>query len=181
MQDRDARWCEQPELGKPRVLFMTSHFVTKMCQEAGGYDYAKVQRWTGARKLKRIGAGRYGGIRDVDKVVVPVHLGNHWVRRPPGVLCLSSAVCEALSGVGLRQIDTDSLQTCIAANFRDQQLEYYDSLGGVDRATVSSFAQWIADDWADKYGGTPPPNYDVRPSVHLRGQCWCLGVSRSGS
>jgi hypothetical protein len=37
------------------------------------------------------------------------------------------------------------VQTCTVANFRDQQLEYYDSLGN------------------DKYGEAPTGAYDVRP------------------
>jgi Ulp1 protease family, C-terminal catalytic domain len=79
-QDRDTAWLHRPELGKPKVLFMSSHFVSKLCQEAGGYDYSKVQRWTTARKLRRINITHYTGIKDVDKIIVPVHLGNHWVR-----------------------------------------------------------------------------------------------------
>lgn len=80
IQDRDAVWFEMPELDRPKVLYMNSCFFTKLCQEAGGYIYSNVQRWTTARKLRQIGVDRYQGIRDVDKVVIPVHLGNHWVR-----------------------------------------------------------------------------------------------------
>jgi hypothetical protein len=78
-QDRDADWFEQPELDRAKVLYMNSCFITKLCQEVGGYNYSNVQRWTAPRKLRRIGVDRYQGIRDVDKVVIPVHLGNHWV------------------------------------------------------------------------------------------------------
>jgi hypothetical protein len=42
LQDRDTEWFEQPELGKAKCLFLTSHFISKLCQESGGYDYSKV-------------------------------------------------------------------------------------------------------------------------------------------
>jgi hypothetical protein len=54
-----------------------------------------------------------------------------------------------------------SLQTCAVANFRDRQIEYYDSLGGVDSNTVKGLERWIMDDYRDKYKEEPPPNYDV--------------------
>lgn len=57
---------------------MNSHFVAKLCQEAAGYQYKNVARWTRAAKLKS-GKLAYTGIKDLHKIVVPVHLGNHWV------------------------------------------------------------------------------------------------------
>jgi Ulp1 family protease len=59
------------------------------------------------------------------------------------------------------------VQTCAVANFRDRQIEYYDSLGGVDRNTVKSLERWILDDYRDKYKEDPPPNYDVRSLLAL--------------
>ena len=44
LQDRDELWHARPELGKARVLYMTSHFMTKMSQEKGGYEYEKVRK-----------------------------------------------------------------------------------------------------------------------------------------
>lgn len=77
LQDRDQEWCKVSDSPYPKVLFMNSHFVAKLCQEVGGYQYKNVSRWTRATKLKSNLA--YSGIADLDKVVVPVHLGNHWV------------------------------------------------------------------------------------------------------
>ena len=55
------------------------------------------------------------------------------------------------------------VQTCTVANFRDQQLEYYDSLGSVCQNTVTSMLRWVTDDYNDKYGEAPTGAYDVRP------------------
>lgn len=60
---------------------MNSHFVAKLCQEAGGYNYSNVRRWTRPARLRSSGIAHYASVADVDKVIVPVHLGNHWVRR----------------------------------------------------------------------------------------------------
>jgi Ulp1 family protease len=80
MQDRDKQWVlEGSDRKRSRCLFMNSHFLAKLCQEPGGYDYSKVKRWTAARKLKSLAVDYYSGIEDLDKLVLPVHLGNHWV------------------------------------------------------------------------------------------------------
>lgn len=79
MQDRDQEWSASVGSPYSRVLFMNSHFLAKLCQEASGYQYQNVARWTRAARLKA-NQLTYTGIKDVDKVVVPVHLGNHWVR-----------------------------------------------------------------------------------------------------
>lgn len=80
LQDRDTWYLKHPSLCKPKVIFMNSHFTAKLL-ERDEYDYKKVQRWTSTAKLHRVGLEHYAGIKDVDKVVMPVHLGNHWVRR----------------------------------------------------------------------------------------------------
>ena len=58
---------------------MSCHFMDKLLLYSGNYDYELVRRWTRSNKLKSIGVRHYGGIMDVDKVIIPVHLGNHWV------------------------------------------------------------------------------------------------------
>jgi hypothetical protein len=54
------------------------------------------------------------------------------------------------------------VQTCVVANFRDEQLEYYDSLGSADALTIESMLRWVREDFADKYAGEPLGKYDVR-------------------
>ena len=80
VQDRDKKWFLDGTEKRSRCLFMNSHFLAKLCQEDGGYDYSKVRRWTADCKRKSLAIDYYGGIEDLDKVVMPVHLGNHWVR-----------------------------------------------------------------------------------------------------
>lgn len=87
VQDRDKRWFQDGSQKRSRCLFMNSHFLAKLCQEPGGYDYSKVRRWTADRKRKALAIDYYGGIEDLDKMVLPVHLGNHWVRSCLPVLC----------------------------------------------------------------------------------------------
>lgn len=82
LQDRDQEWCKDPDSPYPKTLLMNSHFLAKLCQEADGYQYKNVARWTRASRLKA-NQLNYSGIKDLDKVVVPVHLGNHWVRFSP--------------------------------------------------------------------------------------------------
>ena len=114
MQDRDSQWLSHPELDKPKVLFMNSHFVTKLCQEGEGFEYSRVQRWTGARKLRRIGITHYQGIRDVDKVVVPVHLGNHWVRSRRVILMLPPDPAASRGKRPIREQSSHGASACRA-------------------------------------------------------------------
>ena len=80
LQDRDTLRRNLESDAAPKCLYMSSHFVSKLCQERGGYNYENVRRWMGEKKLRRIGLSHIGGLKDLDKVIVPVHLGNHWVR-----------------------------------------------------------------------------------------------------
>ena len=58
------------------------------------------------------------------------------------------------------------------ANFRDQKLEYYDSLGGTDRNTIDSIKRWVTLDFEDKYGAsTPKGKYDVRLPCPMHRAC----------
>lgn len=43
----------------------------------------------------------------------------------------------------------------------EQQIEYYDSLGGVDHATISSLLRWVEDEYADKYKKPLPEKFQV--------------------
>eukprot|EP00892_Ulva_mutabilis_P008029 jgi/Ulvmu1/5599/UM023_0136.1 len=140
LQDRDQEWCASSDSSHARVLFMNSHFLAKLCQEATGYQYSNVARWTRATRLKS-NQLTYTGIKDLDKVVVPVHLGNHW--------------------------------TCAVLNFRDCQIEYYDSLRGVDTLTINSLLRWAQDEYADKYGGEVPERF--------RAQSWKTVFNPSGT
>ena len=54
-------------------------------------------------------------------------------------------------------------QVCAVANFRDRQLEYYDSLNSVNRDTTNGILRWVGDDYRDKYGGDPEGRFDVCP------------------
>lgn len=53
------------------------------------------------------------------------------------------------------------LQTCAVLNFRDCQIEYYDSLLGVDKVTINSLLRWVEDESADKYGSDVPDEHKV--------------------
>lgn len=50
----------------PRVHFLNTFFYP-LLSDKGGYNYARVQKWT-----RRI------DLFAMDRVVVPIHLGNHW-------------------------------------------------------------------------------------------------------
>lgn len=54
------------------------------------------------------------------------------------------------------------LQTCAVLNFRDCQVEYYDSLLSVDHSTVKNLLRWVEDEFSDKYGGEVPDAFKVR-------------------
>jgi hypothetical protein len=72
----------------------------------------------------------------------------------------SFCTCQHL-GVWLDDFCLCGLQTCAALNFRDKQIEYYDSLGGVDRATIQGLMRWVQDEYKDKYGKAAPPEFQV--------------------
>jgi hypothetical protein len=55
------------------------------------------------------------------------------------------------------------LQTCVVANIRDTQLEYYDSLGSVDSSTTESILRWVDDEYRSKYSSEPSGKFDVCP------------------
>jgi Ulp1 family protease len=75
---------------------MNSHFVSKLCFEQGGYDYSKVQRWTSVRRLEAGQLDYFGGIADLDKVIIPVHLGNHWVCLHTSHVSLAAAASSVI-------------------------------------------------------------------------------------
>jgi Ulp1 family protease len=50
----------------PRVHFLNTFFYP-LLSDKGGYNYARVQKWT-----------RRVDLFAMDRVVVPIHLGNHW-------------------------------------------------------------------------------------------------------
>ena len=57
------------------------------------------------------------------------------------------------------------LQTTAVLNFRDQQIEYYDSLGGNDEHTIAALLRWVRDDILDKYGEEATGAFDVRSHI----------------
>ncbi|KAK9901672.1 hypothetical protein WJX75_007814 [Coccomyxa subellipsoidea] len=73
--DRDA---ERRQAGKgPRCHFFNSFFVNKLYKDTHAYSYKAVQRWTLPKKLKMQNQ-QSESILDLERVIVPVHLGNHW-------------------------------------------------------------------------------------------------------
>lgn len=81
MQDEDTARFHDPKQAYPKVLFRSSHFIDKLCYEgpngAKVYKYDNVRRWT--RKHLKHQLPHYHGLRHLDKMIAPVHLGNHWV------------------------------------------------------------------------------------------------------
>ncbi|EGC34898.1 hypothetical protein DICPUDRAFT_55498 [Dictyostelium purpureum] len=51
----------------PKCHFFGTFFYTQLCNGPENYDFSKVKRWT--NKVD---------IFSLDKVILPVHLGNHW-------------------------------------------------------------------------------------------------------
>lgn len=70
------------------------------------------------------------------------------------------------------------MQTTAVLNFRDRQLEYYDSLGGVDERTISALLRWVRDDIRDKYGEEASGAFDVRACARVCGVEMSVCLSR---
>jgi len=67
---RDEKLCEK-EKGRRRSHFFKSFFITKLLDEAGGYRYQNVKRWSKKIPGKDIFA--------LDKIIYPVNMsGVHW-------------------------------------------------------------------------------------------------------
>lgn len=67
---RDEKLCEK-EKGRRRSHFFKSFFITKLLDEAGGYRYQNVKRWSKKVPGKDIFA--------LDKIIYPVNMsGVHW-------------------------------------------------------------------------------------------------------
>lgn len=56
------------------------------------------------------------------------------------------------------------MQTCAVLNFKEQRIEYYDSLKGVDSTTINSLLRWVEDEYADKYSEDLPERFQVGSS-----------------
>jgi hypothetical protein len=50
-------------------------------------------------------------------------------------------------------------------NFKERRIEYYDSLGEVDRKTINNLLKWVEDEYADKYKKPLPTEFQVKPAA----------------
>ncbi|KAM9963588.1 hypothetical protein ACTFIW_006821 [Dictyostelium discoideum] len=51
----------------PKCHFFNTFFYPKLCNDNHTYNYEKVRRWTARINLF-----------EMDKIIIPIHLGNHW-------------------------------------------------------------------------------------------------------
>ena len=51
----------------PRVMIMNTFFMQRLCDQHSGYQYQRVRKWT-----------KDVDVFEFEKIIVPVHLGNHW-------------------------------------------------------------------------------------------------------
>ena len=71
LSNRDKKMCSNDDKNKKRCHFFKSFFITKLLDEAGGYRYQNVKRWS----KKVPGKDIFG----LDKIVFPVNMnGVHW-------------------------------------------------------------------------------------------------------
>ena len=71
MRGREAGW-------RPTCHFFNSFFLPALAgTHHNEYNYTKVSRWTSLKKLKR-SAQTAECVLDMDRLIVPVHLGMHW-------------------------------------------------------------------------------------------------------
>ena len=73
------------------------------------------------------------------------------------------------------------MQTVVVANFRDQRIEYYDSMGSKPEAKVSEeviagVRRWVVDEYQQQYEQPATGQFDVCPYL-LR--CCQLGLLES--
>ncbi|ETO30865.1 Ulp1 protease family, catalytic domain containing protein [Reticulomyxa filosa] len=62
---------------KCNIILMNSFFYAKLV--VNGYDYAAVSRWTKPAQIKKRGfSGNVKTIFDLDKVIFPINMNNHW-------------------------------------------------------------------------------------------------------
>lgn len=138
LQERDMRWHKGGK-DMPRCWFAPTFFLNKLFLDQG-YSYDSVRRWTMPKKFQLVKLP-YTSIFELDKVILPVHLGNHW--------------------------------TCAVVNLRDQALEYYDSLGHVNRGVIQALARWLEDEHQDKRS-EPAPS-------HLKATEWKVIANPPGT
>lgn len=73
-KDRNQRLTGQQY---PTSHFFSLAFVDKLFLCNGQYTYKHVERWTAPFKFKRVGQ-MSECVLDCDKVLMPIHLGNHF-------------------------------------------------------------------------------------------------------
>ncbi|KAK9845918.1 hypothetical protein WJX81_005972 [Elliptochloris bilobata] len=76
LQDRDTLWRKLGG-GQPTCHFFNSFFINKLYKDARKYSYSNVRRWTSAKRLAGVGQASEC-ILDLERWIIPVHLGNHW-------------------------------------------------------------------------------------------------------
>lgn len=124
----------------PRVHFLNTFFYP-LLSDKGGYNYARVQKWT-----RRI------DLFAMDRVVVPIHLGNHW--------------CLAVINLQDRYTQQHSTPTRVRTHVlvcrarlltdttrhhqRNRRFEYYDSLGSSNRECLQRLRRYLQDEARDK-------------------------------
>lgn len=76
LQEREVRGREAG--GRPTCHFFNSFWLPALVgPRHDQYNYPKVSRWTSLKKLKR-SAQTAACVLDMERLIVPVHLGMHW-------------------------------------------------------------------------------------------------------
>ncbi|EIE20629.1 cysteine proteinase [Coccomyxa subellipsoidea C-169] len=119
--DRDA---ERRRAGLvPTCHFFNSFFVNKLYKDAHAYSYKAVQRWTLPKKLNLQNQARAlftpFSILDVERVIVPVHLGNHWTCALIDLVAQEIVYFDSLGGREDKILR--ALRSYIADEYRDKR------------------------------------------------------------
>ncbi|CAL8468186.1 g7725 [Coccomyxa elongata] len=114
--DRDAERREKG-LG-PRCHFFNSFFLNKLYKDTHTYNYKAVRRWTLPKKLK-LQNQQSESILDVERVIVPVHLGNHWTCALIDLVAKEIVYYDSLGGREDKILR--ALRSYIADEYRDKR------------------------------------------------------------
>ncbi len=113
--ERDVR-RRGARAGGPECHLFSSFFATRLYKDGDGYEYERVRRWTAPKKLAR-GGQPSGCLLDLDRIIVPVHQGLHWVT---AVIDLENRRFQFLDSLGARD------EACLAALARWLRDEFMD-------------------------------------------------------
>eukprot|EP00891_Asterochloris_glomerata_P005549 jgi/Astpho2/5549/e_gw1.00079.275.1_t len=101
----------------PDCYFHNTFFVNKLFTALNKYDYKSVRRWTAPKRLKRTFPGEFDSILELDRIIIPVHLGIHWVC---AVISLQDSQIWWYDSLGVSGVHAEALKQYVHDEYEDK-------------------------------------------------------------